>query len=105
MLKRLLSVTIALPATMVGVAIFWIVFMPWFHFPTRNDQWPKLILAFLELAIAIYFFVRSRSWPARLLLLGSIPVLLVNVSYVGWIWRMDRYDSKSPLVDNPWLAL
>jgi hypothetical protein len=105
MLKRLLSTSIALLGTIVGIAVFWIVFMPWFHFATANDQWPKLGLALVELAATLYFFKRWRSWSALLLLIGSVPMVLVNVSYVGWMWRMDRYDSKSPPVDDPLLAM
>lgn len=105
MLKRLLSVGIALLSTSIGIAIFWLVFMPWFHFPMRNDQWSKLVLALMESAAAAYLFLGHRTWPALLLLLASVPMVLVNISYVGWMWRMDRYYSKSPPADDPRLAL
>jgi hypothetical protein len=105
MLKRVLSVGIALLATIVAVVIYWLVFMPWFPFPTRAYPWIKLILALIAFAMSIYFFLRWRSCSALLLLVGSIPVLLVNISFIGWIWRMDQYYSKSPSVDDPWLAL
>ena len=105
MLKRLLSGSIALLGTIVGITLFWFIFMPWLHFPVRHDYWPKLVLALLELSVAIYLFKRWRSWPALLLLVGSIPMLLANISFVGWNWRMERYYSNSPSVDDPWLAL
>jgi hypothetical protein len=79
--------------------------MPWFPFPTRFYPTIKLSLALVASAAAIYLFIRSRHWYAFLLFVGSIPILLVNVSFVGWIWRMDRYYSKSPPVDDAWLAL
>lgn len=104
MLKHFLTVAIAFIVTLFALLIFWFVFMPWFHFPMLNEKWPKLALAILGLTAAIYLFGRSRSWLALLLLVGFIPVLLVNISYVGWNWRMTRYYSKSPPGDDPWLA-
>src|ERR1700724_4689359 len=105
MLKRILAVSIGLVATIVALAIYWIIFMPWLPFlPPRNEPWIKLAVALIGLLLAIHFFVRWRSWPAVLLLLGSIPVVLVNISMVGWEWRMTRYYSTSPPVDDPRLA-
>jgi len=104
MLRRVLSVSIALLGTVVAVVIYWVAFMPWFHFPIRNEYWIRLVVALAEMAIAIYLVARWRSWPALLLLAGSIPMILVNVDFVGWRWRMDRYYSTSPPVDDPRLA-
>jgi hypothetical protein len=103
MLKRLLSVGIALPATIVGLVIYWIVFMPWLRIPGVSP-WGKLFLAVVELAAGIYLFVRWRSLPALLLLVGSIPMLLFNISYVGWNWRMQRLYGSPSLGDDPRLA-
>jgi|SRR5690349_20346998 hypothetical protein len=89
--KRILSISIACLTTVVMLAIYWLVLMPWLHLlPIRSEPWLKLILAFIVLGIAIYLFARWRSWPALLFLLGSIPMFLVNVDFVGWLWRMDH---------------
>jgi hypothetical protein len=104
MLKRLLSVGIALLGTAAGIIAFWIVFMPNFYIPGVAD-WQKLVLALLELGGAIYLFTRSRGWLTLLLLVGFLPMVLANVSFVGRNWRMHRYYSKSPPTDDSWLAL
>jgi hypothetical protein len=94
MLKRTLSVSIALLATFVALVIYWIVFMPWLHFPLiRSEPRVKLIVALVGMVLAIYFFARWRTWPALLFLVGSIPAVLVNISMRGWEWRMNRGDS------------
>src|ERR1700736_6022174 len=81
--RRVLFMSIALLATVVAVPIYWIVFMPWL-LPALSP-WAKLVLALIEVAFDIYLFMRWRSWPALLLLIGSIPVLLVNISMCGWL--------------------
>src|SRR5438876_12230896 len=103
MLKRALSVSIALLGTILAIVIYWLVFMPWFH--GLIGPWTKLSLALLEIALAVYLFVRSRNWPALLLLVGSIPMVLVNIDFVGWLWRMDRIYGPNPLGDSAQLAL
>lgn len=95
MLKHFVPAAIGLVGTLFALLVYWFVFMPWFHFPMPNDQWSKLVLALLELTAAIYLFGRWRSWPALLLLVGSIPMLLLNISYCGWIWRMDYEERES----------
>jgi len=107
MLKRLLSVSIGLIGAIIALVIFWIVFMPWFHFGllVRGEPWIKQALAVIETAVAIYLFARWRSWPALLLLIGSIPMLLFNVSYSGWMWRMNRIYGPNPSGDSAQLAL
>ena len=102
MLKRLLSVGIALVGTIVALVIYWIVFMPNLHVPGISES-AKLVLALVEVAVAIYLFIR-RTWPALLLLIGSIPMLLLNVSMCGWEWRMERFYSASSPADDPRLA-
>jgi hypothetical protein len=88
MLKRLLSVAIALLGAFLAIVIYWLVFMPWYTTP--GGPWVKLILAGAELVITIYLFARWRSWPALLLLVGSIPMVLVNIFFCGWLWRMNH---------------
>jgi hypothetical protein len=97
MLRRLLSVTIAFLGTLIAVVVYWFVFMPWLPFPIRSSPWIKLVLAMIGLIIAMYLFRRWRNWSALLVLIGSVPVLLVNISLCGWIWRMNRnyFDPSS----------
>jgi len=64
--------------------------MPWFLIPGIISPWPKLVLALIEMGFTIYLFKRWRDWPALLFLIGSIPVLLVNISMCGWYWRMNH---------------
>ena len=105
MLKRILSASIGVVATIVALAIYWMIFMPWLHLvPLRNEPWLKLAVAIIALALAIYIFARQRSWAALFFLVGSIPVVLVNVEMGGWLWRMNRVYSASPLPDDPRLA-
>jgi hypothetical protein len=98
MLKRVLSITGALIGTIVGLVIYWVIFMPWFHGPIR--PWMKMSMALIEIAVAAYLFVRWRGWPALLLLVGSIPMVLVNIDFVGWLWRMDRMYGPNPRRDS-----
>ena len=105
MLKRILCVSIALLATIVALVIYWIAFMPWLHLPIRNESWIKLGLAVIGMVLAIYWFARWRSWPTVLFLLGSIPVVLVNISMVGWEWRIAHDYSTSPPADDRLLAM
>ena len=107
MLKRLLSLSIALIGTIVALVIYWPVFMPWFHFGllVPGEPWIKDALALIETALATYLFARWWSWPALLLLIGSIPMLLFNVSYSGWMWRMNRIYGPNPHADSAQLAL
>jgi hypothetical protein len=105
MLKRILSVGIALPATIVALAIYWIALMPNVHVLfIQSEPWIKLAVAVTAIGLAIYFFARRRTWPALLFLIGSIPAVLLNISMVGWEWRMQRYYSTDPPVDDPRLA-
>src|SRR5437660_1415407 len=93
MLKRILSANIALLATIVALVIYWMVFMPWLHFfPIRSEPWIKLVIALIAMGLAIYLFARWRTWPALLFLVGSIPVVLVNISMGGWGWRMQFFS-------------
>jgi hypothetical protein len=103
-LKRLLSFVIALFGALVALALYWIVFMPWLHLPFRSESWMKLVVALIGLTFAIYLSARRRSWPAVLFLLGSIPVVLVNISMVGWEWRMQRIDGPNPRGDSALLV-
>ena len=105
MVKRVPSVSIAVFGALVGIAIFWIVFMPWYPFPIAAYGSVRLALALVEAAVAIYLFTRWRSWPSLLLLVGSIPMVLVNIDFVGWLWRMDRIDRSPSLGDDSRLAL
>src|SRR5438132_2615863 len=106
MLKRILSANIALLATIVALVIYWMVFMPWLHFfPIRSEPWIKLVIALIAMGLAIYFFARWRTWPALLFLVGSIPVVLVNISMCGWEWRMNRIYGPNPHGDSSQLAL
>jgi hypothetical protein len=104
-LKRLLSAVIALFGTFVALVVYWLVFMPWFPFPTPSSPWIKLILAIVGLLIAMYLFRRWRSWPAVLFLVASIPVVLVNISMVGWLWRMQSTEGPNPREDSALLVL
>ena len=104
MLKRILSGSIALVATIVSLMIYWIVFMPWLHLPFRNESWLKLAIAIIALMLATCLFARRRTWSALLFLLGSIPIVLVNIEMCGWEWRMDRESSTDRPVDDPRLA-
>ena len=70
----------------------------------HSESWIKLVVALVGMGLAIYLFARWRTWPALLFLVGSIPVVLVNISMCGWEWRMERYYSTDPPVDDPWLA-
>ena len=106
MLKRALSVSIALLATIVALVIYWFVFMPWLHLlPIPSEPWLKLAVAFVGMLLAIYFFARWRNWPTVLFLVGSIPVVLVNIDMCGWEWRMDRIYGPNPRGDASQLAL
>jgi hypothetical protein len=102
--RQLISASIALLITSVGLVGYWIVFMPWLLIPGVISPWPKLVLALIEVALAIYFLTRWRRWPAFLLLVGSIPMLLVNISMCGWEWRMQGIYGPSPSGDSALLA-
>ena len=104
MLKRILSVSIALLATIVALVIYWIVFMPWEHLFIRSESWVKLVVALVGMALAIYLFARWRTWPTLLFLVGSFPVVLVNISMCGWKWRMQRIYGPSPIGDSALLV-
>jgi len=104
MLKPLLSVGIALTGTLFTIVLYWFIFMPWLMIPGVISPWPKLILAMVSLGVAVYLFMRSRSWPALLLLVGSIPVLLVNISMCGCEWRIQRIYGPNPHEDSALLA-
>jgi hypothetical protein len=101
MLKRLVPASIALVGTFFAFVIYWVVFMPWFRTP--GGPWTKLIVALAEVAVAIYLFARWQTWPALLLLIGSIPMVLLNISYCGWVWRTDHEGSQPGVF--PGLAL
>jgi len=84
-------VSIAVPATVVALVIYWIVLMPNLRFLfIESEPWIKLVLALVGMGLAIYFFVRWRTWPALLFLVGSVPVVLFNISMCGWMWRMEH---------------
>ena len=101
MLKQLQSAGIALLGTFFAFVIYWVVFMPWFVTP--GGPWTKLIVALAEVAVAIYLFARWRSWPTLLLLVGSISMVLLNIFYCGWVWRV-KHGGWEPGA-SPLLAL
>ena len=87
MLKRLLCISVALLGTILAIPIYMVVFMPNFRIPGESP-WPTLALGLVQLTIAMYLFTRWRSWPAFLLLIGSIPIVLLNISSCGFFWRI-----------------
>ena len=87
MLVRFVSIIIALVTTLLAFAVYIVLFHSAFDL---FGAWTQLLLITAQLAIAIYLCARFKSWPALLLLVGSIPMVLLKISYCGFVSRMDH---------------
>ena len=93
MLKRFLAASIAFAGTVVAVATYYLLSsiawgLPW-------AEWIQLGMATALVGFSSYLFVRRKSWPSFLLLIGSIPILLLKLSFCDWVYRMG-HGLRSP---------
>jgi hypothetical protein len=76
MTKRILAAVMALVVTLVGVIVFCLVFRT-LRIP--GEDYTRLVLAAALLGSSIYILRRSRRWPAVLLVVGSVAVMLLEI--------------------------
>src|ERR1700694_1316357 len=97
MAKRILAAVIALLITLFGVVVFCIVFG---NLRMPGEDYTRFTAALLLLAGCIYIFRRGRRWPAVLLLIGSVALILLETHQViSWYIFENRMDL---LEQHPW---
>src|SRR4029077_12961632 len=97
MAKRTLAVVIALGVTFFAVVAFCIVFG---HLRIPGEDYTRFTAAIALLVSSIYVFQRSRRWPAILLVVGSIALVVAKTHDVI-MWRIFQNHGEL-IVKHPW---
>ena len=97
MLKRIVAAVIALGVTLLGIIAFCVVFG---HLRIPGEDYTRFVAAIALLASSIYVFRRSRRWPAVLLLVGSVAVMVFETHEVIVWYLLENHLEL--IVQHPW---
>jgi hypothetical protein len=97
MAKRILAAVVALVVTFCCVIAFVAVFG---HLRIPGEDYTRFVAAVLLLASSIYVFRRSRRWPAILLVVGSIALVVAKThDVIMWYIYQNHLDL---ITQHPW---